>query len=286
MASIPPQASTAAPSAWNRACPVVLAVYLVIVSALLVWSLTRAIPPAEGGVQTAASTETTVAAAPIDSTQVASDATIPRDSGATLLWIVLAAGALGACLHALVSLAEYVGNRDFRSSWALWYWMRPLVGGILALLFYLVIRAGFLPEISSERGVYGVAGLAGLVGLFSKQALYKLSDLFDVLFKSDKAARLKDQLRKNPVPTLVSVAPERVERGAPHAVITARGQDFVQASVVRADGRSLPTRYVGPDTLEAYFTAQDLSSPGTIAVSVHNPKPGGGESAPLAIDVA
>ncbi len=121
----------------------------------------------------------------------------------SLLLLVLIVGALGACLHALTSLSEYVGNKKFKKSWALWYILRPFVGAILSLLFYFVIHGGLFPQSGvTGRKFYGIMALAGLIGLFSKQALYKLSDLFDVLFKSEKDGKLGNKLTQNPRPNI------------------------------------------------------------------------------------
>ena len=42
--------------------------------------------------------------------------------------------------------------------------------------------------------LYGIVAVAGLIGMFSKQALYKLSELFDVLFKTNRDQQLKGSL--------------------------------------------------------------------------------------------
>ena len=93
--------------------------------------------------------------------------------------VVAAAGALGAMVHTVRSLTWYVGNRKLRWSWMPHYALRPFLGGSLATLFYLVIRAGFFsPTAGSEQvSPYGFAALAALVGLFSDQALEKLREI-------------------------------------------------------------------------------------------------------------
>lgn len=56
----------------------------------------------------------------------------------------------------------------------------------LALVFYFVIRGGFLSTTGGAQDInpYGIAALAGLVGMFSKQATDKLSEVFGTLFRS------------------------------------------------------------------------------------------------------
>jgi len=113
-----------------------------------------------------------------------------------VMFLVLLIGALGACLHAITSLTEYIGNNSFNENWYLWYILRPLVGGILSLLFYFIIRGGFVSQIENTSNFYGIIALAALTGLFSKQALYKLSEVFDVLFKNNKEKDLKNKIHE------------------------------------------------------------------------------------------
>jgi hypothetical protein len=58
----------------------------------------------------------------------------------------------------------------------------------LALVFYFVVRGGFLTTSGGAKDInpYGIAALAGLVGMFSKQATDKLSEVFSTLFRAAK----------------------------------------------------------------------------------------------------
>jgi len=114
-----------------------------------------------------------------------------------LLWLVVVAGALGSFVYSTRSFVDFVGNRMVRASWSVWYIMYPLIGAALALIFYLVIRGGFLTAATkdSDINVYGLVAIAGMVGMFSKQATNKLDELFSTMFKSEKDDRnLKDKL--------------------------------------------------------------------------------------------
>ena len=114
-----------------------------------------------------------------------------------LLWLVIVAGALGAFVYSARSFVDFVGNRMIRVSWSAWYLLYPLIGAALALIFYLVIRGGFLTSASkgSDINVYGLVAISGMVGMFSKQATNKLDELFSTMFKSDKDDKaLKDKL--------------------------------------------------------------------------------------------
>ena len=42
---------------------------------------------------------------------------------------------------------------------------------------------------------FGIAGLSGLVGMFSKQAIDKLREVFETLFKTTEDDKRKDKLK-------------------------------------------------------------------------------------------
>ena len=103
-----------------------------------------------------------------------------------LILLVMIAGILGAFVHGATSLADFAGNDNFNRNWTWFYLLRPVIGMTLALVFYFVIRGGFLTTSGGAKDInpYGIAALAGLVGMFSKQATDKLSEVFTTLFKS------------------------------------------------------------------------------------------------------
>jgi len=104
-----------------------------------------------------------------------------------MVGLVLIIGALGSCLHGITSLAYHRSQDNFAEKWTLWYLYRPFVGGILALIFYLIINGRLVPQVENcSQKFFGMLGLSGLIGLFSKQALNKLSLIFDAIFASDK----------------------------------------------------------------------------------------------------
>lgn len=103
-----------------------------------------------------------------------------------LLLMVMVAGALGSFVHAATSFADFVGNGNLERTWIWWYVLKPFIGMALAVVFYLVVRGGFLAA-GAEAGklnLYGIAALSGLSGMFSKQATDKLSEVFDALFRT------------------------------------------------------------------------------------------------------
>lgn len=100
------------------------------------------------------------------------------------LVLALSAGVVGGLIHFITSLTKYAGTRDFRGRWTIWYLARPLLGGLLAVIVYLVFRAGLLPSTADGEtfSPYGVAAVSGLAGMFSKQAIDWLERLFNSAF--------------------------------------------------------------------------------------------------------
>lgn len=107
------------------------------------------------------------------------------------LALVAVVGALGSYIHLATSFADYLGNRQFVSSWKWWYLLRPFIGSALAITVYFAARGGLISggAGAGDLSPYGVAALAGLTGMFSKQATDKLREVFENLFKSEKSQR-------------------------------------------------------------------------------------------------
>lgn len=96
---------------------------------------------------------------------------------------VAIAGALGGLVHTIRSFAWYVGNRQLKYSWLLFYLTIPLVGALLATIFLVVLRGGLIAGSSSnDVNVWGFVAIAALVGLFATQAAEKLREVFSTLF--------------------------------------------------------------------------------------------------------
>lgn len=85
----------------------------------------------------------------------------------------------------------------------------------------------------------------------------------------------------NPAPVLSAITPTSAVAGSGPLTLTLTGSDFVPTSEVRWNGSPLASViFVSPTTLTAIVPAASLANPGTAAVTVHNPAPGGGTSAP------
>jgi hypothetical protein len=113
-----------------------------------------------------------------------------------LFLIVVLSGAIGSFIHSATSFASYVGSREYVGSWTWWYLLRIPIGSLLAISFYCVFRGGFLGAGADTVNVnpYGTAAMASLAGMFSKQAIDKLKEIFDNLFKTDKTDKRKDKM--------------------------------------------------------------------------------------------
>ena len=101
-----------------------------------------------------------------------------------LFLIVAVVGCLGGLLHSIRSWVWYAGHARLERSWIPLYASTPIVGMAMALLFYLLFRAGFISPATpaAETNTFGFAAIAGLVGLFSNRASKMLENVADILF--------------------------------------------------------------------------------------------------------
>lgn len=151
-----------------------------------------------------------------------------------LLLLVMAMGALGSYIHAATSFVSYVGNRSFIKSWTWWYVLRPFIGVALAVIFYFVVRGGFLSAgaDASDTSPYGFAALAGLVGMFSKQATDKLEELFSDLLVTRKGGG--DQKRGDKLSANRPVGELMIRRSMIKAFTLAESEDKTALSDLEA----------------------------------------------------
>jgi hypothetical protein len=209
---------------------------------------------------------------------------------AKLLILVMLAGALGSFIHAATSFGDFVGNKRLTTNWLWWYILKPFIGTVLAAIFYLCVRGGFLSGTTQADSInlYGITALAGMVGMFSKQATDKLSEVFDTMFKTTPGGG--DLKRKegldNPVPVLSGSEPARLAPGSRDLLITLTGKGFVNGSVVHIDGSARTTAFKDSTHLSATLLDADVAHEGQRKVTVINPAPGGGSSEPLALTIA
>lgn len=199
-----------------------------------------------------------------------------------LIWLVFLIGAIASCLHGIVSLAYHVGNSKFNSTWSIWYYSRPLIGAILSLLFYLVLRAGFTTSIEKiNANFYTISALSGLVGMFSRQALDKLGDIFDVIFKSNKEP---DKKESNPLPNITRLDPNQINANSDND-IKVYGGDFNGDSVVWINNKNYKTEFISSQQLKLTIPKEDIPNPVILKVVVFNPPPEGGLSNSIDVNV-
>ena len=84
-----------------------------------------------------------------------------------------------------------------------------------------------------------------------------------------------------PTPVISNASPGTVIVGAAPTAVTLTGTGFFPASAISFNNVSTATTYLSPTQLRATLTAAQLSVPGSIAIRVANPMPGGGTSAPV-----
>jgi hypothetical protein len=111
--------------------------------------------------------------------------TIPRVPDEVRLFLIVAVvGYLGGLLHSIRSFVWYAGHDQLERRWIPFYVSTPIIGMTMAILFYLLFRAGFISPgtAAAETNTYGFAAIAGLVGLFSGNASQMLENIAGVLF--------------------------------------------------------------------------------------------------------
>jgi hypothetical protein len=119
----------------------------------------------------------------------------------SILFMVILLGALGGSIHLVNSMVKFVGNRQFKQSWILYYYAMPLTGAGLAPVIYLLLRVGIINPSGVSANVSSTENLnlmviyvfAILTGMFSRAATDKLAEVFLTLF-STKAPPSKDAL--------------------------------------------------------------------------------------------
>jgi hypothetical protein len=141
------------------------------------------------------------------------------DFNTIILILVAAAGFLGNMIHITTSFTTFIGSGQFKSSWILWYFVKPFTAAALAMIMYFVFRAGFLSSADpgNNLNIYGTMSMAAFVGLFTDAATEKLKDVFKTMFnpKDDRPDKIKPDVKVS----VTSVKPEKVSVAAPNNFI-------------------------------------------------------------------
>jgi hypothetical protein len=114
-----------------------------------------------------------------------------------LIYLVMLSGAAGSFVHSAGSFINFVGNQSLKVTWFWWYILRPFLGMAVAMVFFIIFRAGLLTGTNAGENPYGILALCTLAGMFSDMATLKLKEIFESLFrpKDDR----KDKLINNEV---------------------------------------------------------------------------------------
>ena len=210
---------------------------------------------------------------------------------ARFLLLLAIMGALGGLIHGISSFTTYVGNREFLASWVWWYIFKPFLAALVALVVFLVFRAGFGVGSFSlgAADCLKASAFAALIGLFAEQATIKLKDIFETLFTPRNDPRRDEAGKVKPKgPTLSSLTPNSVTEGESVQSLTLRGADFAPGCEVKIGGSAL--RKPDPATLTAtslvvQLQPADIAKAGKVEVIVFNKPPDGEPSTPLTIEV-
>jgi hypothetical protein len=81
-------------------------------------------------------------------------------------------GVIGASVHGIGSLTSWMSRGKLEAGWEIWYLTRPPIGACLALITYLILRAGFVSGGPTAISDFGVAGLSALVGLMQDERYF------------------------------------------------------------------------------------------------------------------
>ncbi|HYM11191.1 MAG TPA: SBBP repeat-containing protein [Bryobacterales bacterium] len=138
---------------------------------------------------------------------------------------------------------------------------------------------------TSVDQAFGVAvsasGVAYITGQTQSTDFPVTAGSVQTAFGGSKDAFVAKIAETNPAPTLTSISPATALAGGPGFTLTVNGTGLVNESVVRWNGSDRPTTFVSETQVTAAITAGDIAAQGTAQVTVFNPTPGGGVTAPL-----
>jgi IPT/TIG domain len=187
-----------------------------------------------------------------------------------LLIIVMLAGFLGSMIYSLRSFFWYTGNRALVWSWLAMYALIPIVGAMMAVVFYLLFRGGlFSPGTTvSDTSPFGFAAISALVGMFTQQSAVKLKTVFETLMaKGEQGSNAAPPTAAPPV--LSSVSPMNPPHGI-DASITLKGEHFANDATAYGDTTALKTTPVSESELQAVVPASMIPNAGTsVSITVH-----------------
>ena len=201
-----------------------------------------------------------------------------------LLLVVVFAGALGTFVHTMKSAQAFIGNGTMKRSWYWWYITAPCVGSSMSLIFYAVLRGGFLigaPADEKFVSPFGVLVIGALVGMFSDKASLKLKDIFDTIFKADGDPRSG----KLHAPVIHSLDPSTVQAGSTQEV-KVLGERLGKVTVIRFNSTDLPVQILSDREVRFTLKPEHIAKAGTLQIVAIDPENGTSVSATLTISEA
>jgi len=106
-----------------------------------------------------------------------------------LLVLVTVSGALGSQLYIMHKFWHYIAANRFDMHYLASYFLKPFIGALLAIVFYCIIRGGFLSfsdKDATQINPYGFAALSALAGVFTRNIMAKLKQVFEQILTSSK----------------------------------------------------------------------------------------------------
>jgi hypothetical protein len=201
--------------------------------------------------------------------------TCPAPTGSTLFYMLIMAGMLGGCIHALRSLYWYYGQGELLWRWMLMYFLLPFIGAAMATIFSLLIIAGFVDNSTGRSTALFIIAAAGLVGMFSQQAALKLTDIANAFFtKPGPGENAKPQAslpvsgteKSVPITATGMDKNEGKEAGGDEVTITGSGFN-TDVTMVTFGGKAAPSLKIqGPTSL----LVKTPPGTGTVDVIVHS----------------
>lgn len=122
------------------------------------------------------------------STDAANDSKLPAEPFPLFQPLVIFfAGGIGSCITTILAFLRHAcEEKDFDPAYAPWYFVRPLLGMLLALIFFFGLKGGLLVITYSQSPMrlndWALATVGALVGMFSKDAIEKLREVFRTIF--------------------------------------------------------------------------------------------------------
>lgn len=107
---------------------------------------------------------------------------------------------------------------------------------------------------------------------------YKIDAIFPGTSSSHTLALMSPLGQPNPVPALTNFDSATITATGWPQSLNVNGNNFIFDSIVRVNGTDQPTTYINSHLLSINLSGAQLAAPGSLAVTVNNPTPGGGTS--------